>query len=73
MAMEKKAFERLAETIRETGIFLENNAKALVPDVKYLRCMTIRVEFNPEDIPVVNVDYDAISPEAVEVWGKSHE
>ena len=73
MAMKKKAFEGLAEAIRETGIFLEDNAEALAPNVEYLRSMTIRIEFCPEEYPVINVDYDAISPEAVAAWGKSHE
>ena len=73
MAMKQKTFEGLAEAIRETGLFLKDNAEALVPNVKFLRCMTIRVEFNPEEIPAINVDYDAISLEAVEAWRKSHE
>ena len=73
MAMKQKAFESLTETIREMGKFLEGNAEALTPDVEYLRSMTIRIDICPEEYPVVNVDYDAISPEAVAAWGKSNE
>lgn len=71
-AMKKKAFEGLTESIRETGKWISENAEAIVPDVEYLKGLTIRVSFDPEEIPVVNIDYDAISLEAASAWCRAN-
>ena len=62
--MRVKQFGKLVECIKETGRWIEENAEDIAPNVEHMMSMTIRVSIEPREIPTINIDYDAFSPEA---------
>ena len=69
--MKAEAFEKLVECIKETGRWIEGNAESIAPNVKYMTSMTIRVSIDPQEVPTINIDYDAVSLEAANAWAEA--
>ena len=63
---------KLVECIKETGRWIEENAEEIAPNVEHMMSMTIRVSIDPREIPTINIDYDAFSPEAAKAWEEAH-
>jgi len=62
---------KLVECIKESGRWLEENAESIAPNVEYMTSMTIRISLDPEKMPTINIDYDAVSLEAAEAWAEA--
>lgn len=62
---------KLVECIKESGRWLEENAESIAPNIKYMTSMTIRISLDPEEMPTINIDYDAVSLEAVKAWAEA--
>ena len=63
---------KLVECIKEAGRWIEENAEEIAPNVEHMMSMTIRVSIDPREIPTINIDYDAFSPEAAKAWAAAH-
>jgi len=69
--MKAEPFGKLVECIKESGRWIEENAESIAPNVEYMTSMTIRISLDPEEAPTINIDYDAISLEAVKAWAEA--
>ena len=69
--MKAEPHGKLVECIKESGRWIEENAESIAPNIKYMTSMTIRISLNQEDVPTINIDYDAVSLEAVKAWAEA--
>ena len=69
--MKAEPFGKLVECIKEIGRWIEENAESIAPNVEYMTSMTIRVSIDPEEVPTINIDYDAVSLEAANAWAEA--
>lgn len=69
--MKEEPRGKLVECIKESGRWLEENAESIAPNVEYMTSMTIRISLDPEEMPTINIDYDAVSLEAAKAWAEA--
>lgn len=70
--MKTDPFRKLAECIKESGRWIEENAESIAPNVEYMTSMTIRINIEPEEAPTINIDYDVVSLKAAKAWAEAH-
>ena len=69
--MKAEPFGRLVECIKESGRWIEENAENIAPNVECMTSMTIRISFDPLEVPTINIDYDTASLEAAKAWAEA--